>query len=107
MYLVVLGRVISGIHHLVLLALHRLHSVMSDFRPPSGNESGEAALRRLLASSGYSVTSGQPTPGPPTFCSSRRQLVARPLYASSAPYLVSLLSSSAPAAYASSCFRGC
>ena len=31
-------------------ALRRLHSVISDFRPPSVAESGEAALRRLLAS---------------------------------------------------------
>ena len=31
-------------------ALHRLHFVISDFRPPSVAESGEAALRRLLAS---------------------------------------------------------
>ena len=38
-------------------ALHRLHSVVSDFRPTSVTESGEAALRRLLASrvnGGYS-----------------------------------------------------
>ena len=36
-------------------ALHRLHSVISDCRPPSGTESGEAALRRLLASRGVGV----------------------------------------------------
>ena len=41
-------------------ALYRLHSVISDFRPPSVTESGEAALRRLHASrpiGGYSLTS--------------------------------------------------
>ena len=43
-------------HH---LHLHRLHSVISDLRPPSVTESGEAALRKLLASraiGGYSLT---------------------------------------------------
>ena len=36
--------------HLASLALHRLHSVISDFRPSSVTESVEAALRRLLSS---------------------------------------------------------
>ena len=36
---------------LALPALHRLHSVISDFRPPSGTEFGEAALQRLLVPS--------------------------------------------------------
>ena len=31
-------------------ALRRLHFVISDFRPPSVSQSGEAALQRLLAS---------------------------------------------------------
>ena len=31
-------------------ALHRLHTVIPDFRPQSVPESGEAALRKLLAS---------------------------------------------------------
>ena len=31
-------------------AIHRLHSVTSDFRPPSVTESCKASLRRLLAS---------------------------------------------------------
>ena len=31
-------------------AFHRLRSLICDFRPPSVTESGEAALRRLLAS---------------------------------------------------------
>ena len=47
-------------------ALHRDHSVISDVRPPSVAESGEAALRRLLASrviGGYSLTSDDPTAG--------------------------------------------
>ena len=40
-------------------ALHRLHSMISDFRPPSDTESDEAALRRLLTSraiGGYPLT---------------------------------------------------
>ena len=67
-------------------SLHRLHSVISDFRPPSGTESGEASLRRLLASRGvrgYALT---------VFQSSR---VARPQDASKASNLESLLISSA------------
>ena len=47
-------------------ALHRFHSVISDFRPPSVTESGEAALRRLLGSravGGYSLTSDDPALG--------------------------------------------
>ena len=41
-------------------ALHRLHSVISGLRPLIAVESGEAALRRLLASraiGGYTLTS--------------------------------------------------
>ena len=44
-------------------ALHRLHPVISDFRPESVPESGEAALRRLLESRAigcYSLTSDDP-----------------------------------------------
>ena len=77
-------------------ALYRLHSVISDFRPPSVGESSEAALRRLLASraiGGCSLTSDDPAPGSLTLFQSSR--VARPLDASKAPYLVSLLSGSA------------
>ena len=47
-------------------ALRRLHFVISDFGPPSVTESGEAALRRLLASralGGYSLTSDDRAPG--------------------------------------------
>ena len=47
-------------------ALRRLHFVISDFRPPSVAESGEVALRRLLASraiGGYSLPSDDPAPG--------------------------------------------
>ena len=68
-------------------ALHRHRSVISDFRPPSGVESGDASLRRLFASraiGGYSSTSDDPAPG--------RVPVARP---QDAPKLVSLLSSCA------------
>ena len=36
-------------------AFHRLHSAISDFRPPSVTESGEAVHRRLLASSAVCV----------------------------------------------------
>ena len=46
-------------------ALSRLHFVISDFRPLSVCESGEAALRRLLASPAvgdYSMTSDDPAP---------------------------------------------
>ena len=52
--LVVLSHVKSGVlllvHEPVSTALHRFHSVTSDFRPPSVTESGEAALQSLLAS---------------------------------------------------------
>ena len=77
---------------------HHLHfvSVISDFRPPSVTETGEAALRRLLASratGGYSLTSDDPAPGSLTVSQSSR--VARPQDASKAAYFVSLLSSSA------------
>ena len=64
-------------------ARHRFHSVISDFRPPSGIESGEPALRRLLASratGGYLVTSDDPAPGSLTVFQSTR--VARPQDAS-------------------------
>ena len=47
-------------------ALRRLHAVISDFRPPSGTESGEAALRTLLARravGGYALTSDDLAPG--------------------------------------------
>ena len=74
-------------------ALHRLHSVIPDFRPPSVAESGEAALRRLLASrpiGGYSL---DPAPGSLVVFQSSR--VARPQDASEAPFFVALLSSSA------------
>ena len=77
-------------------AIHRLRCVISDFSLPSGTESGEAALRRLLASraiGGYVLTSDGPAPGRPTVFQSSR--VARPQDASKAPGLVSLLSSSA------------
>ena len=78
-------------------APHRLHSVISDFKPPSGTESGEAALGRLPASravgGGYALTSDDVAPGSVTMIQSSR--VARPLGASRAPNLVSLLSSSA------------
>ena len=58
--------------------------------------SGEAALPRLLGSraiGGYSLASGEPAPGSLTVFQSSR--VARPQDASKAPYLGSLLSSSA------------
>ena len=64
-------------------ALHRVYSVISEIRPPSVAESGEAALRRLLASraiGGYSVTSDNRTPGLPTVFQSSR--AARPQDAS-------------------------
>ena len=56
-------------------ALRRLHSVISDFRPPSVTESGEAALRRLHASrpiGGYSLTSDDPAPASLTVFQSSR-----------------------------------
>ena len=77
-------------------ALHSLHSVIFDFTPPSVTESGEAAVWRLRAScaiGGYSLTSDDPAPGSPTVFQSSR--VARPQDASTSPYFVSLLSSSA------------
>ena len=77
-------------------ALHRLHSVFSFFRPQSGTESGEAALRRLLASravGGCALTVDDPALGLLTVFQSSR--VARPQDASKDPNLVSLLSSSA------------
>ena len=70
--------------------------MISDIRPPSVPESGEAALRRLLASrviEGISLTSDDPAPGSLTVVQSPR--AARPQDASKAPNLVSLLSSSA------------
>ena len=70
--------------------------MVSDFRPPSGTESGEAALRTLLAgrsTAGYSLTSDDPAPGSLTVFQSSR--VARPQDASKAHDFVSLLSSSA------------
>ena len=57
--------------------VHRLHSVISDLRPPSGTESGEAALQKLLASravGGYSLTSDDPAPAPLTVFSHRELL---------------------------------
>ena len=55
-------------------ALHRLHNVKADFRPPSVTESGEAAFRRLLASAigGCSLTSVDPAPGSLTVFQSSR-----------------------------------
>ena len=64
---------------LASLALHRLHSVISDFRPPSVSGSGEAALRRLVASraiGGYSLASDDPARRSRTVFQSSR--VARP-----------------------------
>ena len=65
--LVVLSHVKSWVYtDLAFPALHRLRIVISDFRPPSATESGEAALRRLLASravGGYELTSDDPAPG--------------------------------------------
>ena len=66
--------------------LHHLHSVISDFRPPFITESGEAALRRLLASraiGGHSLTSEDPAAGSPTGFQSSRN--ARPQDALRAP----------------------
>ena len=76
--------------------LRRLHSVISDFRPPSITRSGEAVLLRLFPSraiGGSSLTSDDLASGPQTVCQSSR--VARPQDASQAPHPVSLLSSSA------------
>ena len=73
-------------------ALRHLHLVISDFRPPCVTESGEAAPRRLLGSRAngcYSLTSHVPAPGSLTVFQSSR--VARPLDASKAPHLMSLL----------------
>ena len=77
-------------------ALHPLHSVISDFRQPCVAESGEAALRRLLAScviGGCSLASGGPALGSLTVFRSSR--VARPQDASKAPHLGSFLNISA------------
>ena len=66
------------------------HSVLS----PSVTESGEAALRRLLASRAigrHSLTSDDPAPE--SLSASQSSRVARPQDASNAPNLVSLLSS--------------
>ena len=74
-------------------ALHRLHSAISYFIPPSGIESGEAG-RRLLASrgiGGFAMTSDDPAPGSLIVFQSSRD--ARPQDASKALYLVSVLSS--------------
>ena len=82
-------------HHLHSVA-RCLHSLISDFRPPSVAESGEAALRGLLggrAIGGYSLTSDDPAPGSLTVFQPSR--VARPQDASKALHLVSLLSCSA------------
>ena len=95
-------------------ALHSLNSVISDCRPPGVTESGEAALRRLLAScatGGCSLTSDELAPGSLTVFQSSR--VARPQDASKALNLVSQLSSFRLiifrcffAAHVSSCFCG-
>ena len=86
--------------------------MISDFRPPSVTDSDEAAVRRLFASraiGGYSLTSDDPTPG----VANRVPIIASGSTTGclKAPFLVSLLSSSARslsgrvhAAYASSCF---
>ena len=79
---------------LVSPALRHLHSVIPDFRPLSVTESGEAALRRLLASRAIgsdSLTFDDPALGSLTAFQSSR--VARPQDASRAPDLVPLLSS--------------
>ena len=73
-----------------------LHSEMSDFRPPSATEPGEAALRRLFASRAvrdYALTSDDLARGSLTVFQSTR--VAQPQDASRAPYHVSQRSSSA------------
>ena len=77
-------------------ALHRLHFVISDLRPPSVAEPSEAALRGLLAScaiGGCSLTSDDPAPGSLTVFRSSR--VAPPRDATTISYLGPLLSSSA------------
>ena len=82
--------------NLVWTALHLFHFEISDLTPPSGSESGEAALRRLLAcraTGGYAMSSDDPSPGSPTVFQSSR--LARPQDASKALDLVSLLSISA------------
>ena len=82
-----------GVADLVSPALHRFRSVISGFRPASGTESSEAALRRLLASCTigcFALTSDDPAPGSVTE-SSR---IARPPYAPKALGFVSLMSSS-------------
>ena len=64
-------------------AHRRLHSVISDFRPSSVAESGEAALRRLPPSrdiGSHSLTSDDPAPGSLTVFQSTRG--ARPQDAS-------------------------
>ena len=46
--------------------LHRFHHAITDFKQPSGSESSEAVLRRLLASrvvGGRTMTSDDPAPG--------------------------------------------
>ena len=66
--------------------LRLLHIVISDFRPPSVAESGEAAFRRLFTSraiGGYSLASDDPALGSPTVFQSSR--VARPQDAPKAP----------------------
>ena len=80
---------------LASLALRRLHFVISDFRPASFTESGEAALRRVLASraiGGDSLTSDDPAPGSPTVFQIIASCSTTCLQCS---YLGSLLSSSA------------
>ena len=78
-------------------ALHRLHSVISDFRPLSVTESGERQLFGDCLPShtigGYSMTSDDPDPGSLTAFQSSR--AARPQDASKARNIVSLLRSSA------------
>ena len=76
-------------------ALRRLHIVISDFRPPSVFESGEAALRRLLTSRAIGGQSTSDDPAPGSFSVFQSSRVARPQDASKAPFLVSLLSGSA------------
>ena len=72
-----------------------LHFTVSTlFSTPSVTESGEAALRRLLASraiGGHSRTSDDPAPE--SLSASQSSRVARPQDASNVPNLVSLLSS--------------
>ena len=83
--------------HVGRLGTHIVHGpgiVISDFRPTSVTGSGEAVLRRLLASRAIesdSLTFDDPAPGSLTVFQSSR--VARPQDASRAPDLVPLLSS--------------